>query len=117
MPPLLVWLAVLVFIYHTSQTFYLLNQLEPLASVDYIYKAAFLCAIAWWIQGENRKYRMGRFYCDGVLVNSGWMILIPYYLLKTRGLRGFIPLLVLVAVFIAAQFVAVVAYLLIGNRG
>jgi hypothetical protein len=56
-------------------------------------------------------------YCLGLLASVGWMFLIPYHLLKTRGLKGLAATLGLLGAFVAAQFVAVVAYLIFSAAG
>jgi hypothetical protein len=51
-------------------------------------------------------------YCLGLLVSVAGMIVIPYHLFKTRGVRGLIPILGLIGVLIAALFVEVLVYTL-----
>ena len=110
--PMLVLLAVLIFIYHASHTFFNLQRLEFPLLIEILYNAAFICAVGWWIQGENRRHRMGQLYCDGMVIGVGWWVLIPYYLFKTHGLKGFIPLIGLILVFVTAIVVAGFAYIL-----
>jgi hypothetical protein len=112
---MLVLLAVLVFVYHTAHSFFYFRGMELLPAVEFLYYAAFLCGVGWWIRGENRKHGIGSFYCDGVLIANGWLLLIPYYLWKTRGVRGFIPLLALIVVFVVAQFIGIIASVLVAR--
>ena len=40
----------------------------------------------------------------------GWFVTIPYHLLKTRGVSGLLPLLLLIGSFVLAQLSAAVVY-------
>jgi hypothetical protein len=112
-PGMFVLLAVSVFEYHVGIGLYYAVGLEPSLAFEFLYTVAFLCAVVWWIREEARRYKVTPVYCLGFLVSTGWMIVIPYHLYKTRGLKGFIPLVVLIAVFFAAQLVAGFLYLLL----
>jgi len=110
--PMLVLLAVLIFVYHASHTFFNLQRLEFPFLADVLYNAAFVCAVGWWIRGENRRHRIAPLYCDGMVVGVGWLVLIPYYLFKTLGLKGFIPLITLIVAFVAGSIVGGLAFLI-----
>lgn len=112
LPVMLVLLAVSVFLYHVGIGLYHALGLEPSAAFEFLYNVAFVCAVVWWIKQEARRYEVTPVYCLGFLVSTGWMIVIPYHLYKTRGVKGFIPLVALIGVFLAAQIVAGLFYLL-----
>src|SRR5688572_16633793 len=97
--PMLVLLAILVFVYHFGVGIYYAHGLEPLPTFEFLYTAAFLCGVVWWLQADARRYKVEQVYCPGLLVGVGWIVMIPYHLFKTRGIRGFIPLLALVGSF------------------
>lgn len=100
---MLVLLGALVFVYNVGAGIYYVNGLEPLPTFEFLYNAAFLCGVVWWLQAEARETAVQRVYCSGLLVGAGWLIIIPYHLLKTRGTRGLIPLFALIGSFIVAQ--------------
>ncbi len=110
--PMLVLLAILVFVFSLSHTFYSLEGLEFPLLAEVLYRASFICAIGWWIREENRRHRITPIYCDGLFVGVGWFVLIPYYLFKTHGLKAFIPLVTLILVVVAGSIVGGLAYLL-----
>ncbi|MFN2406655.1 MAG: hypothetical protein ABR594_11410 [Pyrinomonadaceae bacterium] len=58
------------------------------------------------IRGDER-------YCHGLLMNIGWFVIIPYHLLKTRGWKGLLPLLVLVASYIGSIVLAAIVYVVL----
>ena len=113
--PMLVLIGILVFIYQFVIGIYYARGLEPLPSFEFLYQAALLCGVVWWLRADTRRYAVKPVYCLGLLVKVGWIILIPYHLFKTRGLRGLIPLVALIGIFIAAQLLAVFVYMLFSN--
>jgi hypothetical protein len=113
--PMLVLIGILVFIYQFGIGIYYALGLEPLPSLEFLYQAALLCGVVWWLRADTRRYAVKQVYCLGLLVRVGWIILIPYHLFKTRGLRGLIPLVALIGIFIAAQLLAVFVYMLFSN--
>ena len=110
--PMLALLGILVFVYHFGIGIYYALGLEPLAAFEFLYTAAFLCGVVWWLKAEARGYGVKPVYCLGLLVGVGWIIIIPYHLIKTRGVRGLIPLLALIGSFLAAHLLAVFVYTL-----
>ena len=106
---MLILLAILIFIYHFAAGFYAMGGMELSGSVEFLYDVAFSCGVIWWVRSEVHKSAVTTMYCQGMLMRAGWLFLIPYHLLKTRGTRGFLPLLLLLGSFLAARILAVVA--------
>ena len=109
---MLVLLGVLVFVYHLGFGIYRALGLEPSAAFEFLYTAAFVCAVVWWLRAEAKSTPVARIYCQGVLVGVGWIFIIPYYLFKTRGVKGLIPLAALIFTFIASNVLAAIIYVL-----
>ena len=112
---MLVLLGVLVFVYHVGVGIYYARGVEPLPALEFLYSAGFLCGVVWWLQAEVRRSAVKQVYCPGLLVGIGWFVIIPYHLLKTRGVRGFIPLLALLGSFVFAYILAAVVYAMFSN--
>ena len=108
---MLVLLGVLVFVYHIGVGIYYALGIEPLPTFEFLYNGAFLCGVVWWLRAESKSSPVTRTYCEGLLVGIGWLFIIPYHLLKTRGVKGLIPLFALIATFVASQMLLVVIYL------
>jgi hypothetical protein len=107
---LLVLLIVLVFVYHIGLSIYFVVGLEPLPTFEFLYTAGFLCGAVWWLRADTLRSPVVSIYCHGLLVGIGWIIVIPYHLLKTRGVRGLIPLLALVGAYVISQIFAAAVY-------
>lgn len=105
-------LSVLVFIYNFGLGLYYTNGLEPPPTFEFLHTAIFVCGVVWWLRAEARRSAVVPVYCAGLLVSLGWLIIIPYHLLKTRGLSGLIPLAILSGSFILAYVFAAIAYVL-----
>ena len=100
---MLVLLIILIFVYNAGAAFYNAQGLEPLPAFEYLYHAAFVCGVVWWLKGETKRSAVTSIYCPGMLVGIGWLIIIPYHLLKTRGAKGLIPLFALFGSFAIAR--------------
>lgn len=109
---MLVFFAVLVLLYSIGFGLYAARGLEPSPAFDFLYRAGLLCSIIWWIRGDARRHKVKTVYCLGLLVSMGWMIVVPYHLLKTRGAKGWLTIIILAAVFIVAQIASIAAYIL-----
>jgi hypothetical protein len=107
---MLVLFAILIFIYNFAAGLYALTGVEPLPTVEFLYLAAFPWGAIWWFRSETQKSDLQRVYCHGMLMNVGWFVIIPYHLLKTRGWRGLLPLLVLVSTYVGSLVMAAVVY-------
>lgn len=101
---------ILVFVYNFAAGIYLAQGMEPLPTVEFLYSSAFLCGVVWWLNAEVGRSAAKSVYCRGLIVAAGWLIIIPYHLLKTRGARGLIPLVALTGSFVVAHISALVVY-------
>lgn len=112
---MLVLLVVLVFVYHFANGIYFTERIEPLPTFEFLYTAGFLCGVVWWLQAEAKQSAVKSVHCQGLMVGIGWFFIIPYHLLKTRGIRGLLPLLALIGSFLFAYVLAAVVHLVFGN--
>jgi hypothetical protein len=108
---MLVLLGALIFIYHLDLGILKDRGLEPLPALEFLYPAMFYCGVVWWLRAEAKKSPVTRMYCPGLLAITAWPIIIPYHLLKTRGVRGLLPLFALIGTFVFARILATVIYL------
>jgi hypothetical protein len=100
---MLVLLILLIFIYHAGAAIYYMQGLEPLPAFEFLYHGAFLCGVVWLMRAETKRSAVTSIYCPGMLVGIGWMIILPYHLLTTRGVRGLIPVFALLGSFLIAR--------------
>jgi hypothetical protein len=107
---MLVLFAILIFIYNFTASLYALTGVEPLPTVEFLYIAAFPWGAIWWFKSETQQSDLRRLYCHGMLMNFGWFVIIPYHLFKTRGWRGFLPMLALVGTYVLSIVMASIVY-------
>ena len=109
---MLVLLIALTFVYHTGQGIYQLLQVDAAPSFEFLYLVALSCGVVWWLRADAKSSGVKALYCEGVLVTVAWIIILPYHLLKTRGVKGLIPLGALIGSLIVSQVVAAVVYVI-----
>jgi hypothetical protein len=114
---MLVLLVALTFVYHTGHTIYELLGWEPLPTFEVLSKAALLCGVVWWLRAEAKRSAVQPVYCQGLLVSLGWLGIVPYHLLKTRGIKGLIPLLVLFGSLVVSYILAIVIFFILTEGG
>ena len=105
-----VLLSLLVFVYTLSAGIYAVYGVEPLPTAEFLYTGAFFCGLIWWLQADRGRSAVKPIYCLGLLMSIGWLIIIPYHLLKTRGAKGLIPLLALAGSFVIPQILTMILY-------
>ena len=110
---MLLLLSILVFVYHFGLGIYHTLGLEPSPTFEFLETGAFLCGVVWWLKADAQRSSLKQVYCPGLMVGYGWFVIIPYYLFKTRGIRGFIPLLVLMGSVLAAYLCAGIVYVIL----
>ena len=108
---MLVLLGAAIFIYHLGRGILDALRLDPPPSLEFLYTIVFVCGVVWWLRAEIPNSAVTRMYCAGLLAYSAWPIIIPYHLLKTRGVRGLLPLFALIGTFVSARILATVIYL------
>ena len=105
---MLVLLAVMMVVYHVGVIIYFVLDEEPLPTFEFLYTFGFLCGIIWFLKAEADRSEVARAYCPGVTIGMVWVFLLPYHLLKSRGVRGLIPLFALIGTWLALQVLSVI---------
>ena len=100
--PLLL-LCLFILFYYLGGGLYSAHGIQPSPAFFLLYRAGLLWLVGWWLKEESRRYRVKLVYCPGLLILIAYPIVIPYYLFRTRGVKGFVTLLGLIGVFLAAQ--------------
>jgi len=80
-------------------------QMEAPPGYTLLHWAAQLWIIGWWLRSDSRRRNVAWVYDMGFFLCIAWPIVMPYYLLKTRGAKG----LLVILGFIAAYFTAAIA--------
>lgn len=110
---MLILFAILIFVYNFGEAFLSLSGSEVSFAGQSLYAAAFVCGAVWWLGSDRRRSVVNQLYCQGMLMRGGWPVIIPYHLLKTRGAKGFLPLLLLVGSFVLGRLAAGIAHVVL----
>lgn len=81
---------------------YLMSGFEEPGIFTTIYPLGYLWIVGWWLRKDSRKHGIAWLYDMGMFLNLAWPFVMPYYLLKTRGARGLLMIVIFVSVFPAA---------------
>lgn len=84
-----------------SGLYFGLGREEP-ALCPLLLSVTLFWAIGWWLSDDLRGRSEGFFYCRGLVLWIAWPVLLPYYLLKTRGRKALITMAIFVGLSLAA---------------
>jgi hypothetical protein len=92
-------------------------QLDLPPAVPLLYWIGFLWAVGWWLRTDSRKRNVAVVYDLGFFLYIAWPIVMPYYLVKTRGAKGLLLILGFVVAYAGAAVLGIlVSELLIALR-
>jgi hypothetical protein len=66
---------------------------RPTHAAEFIWKEILALFLVRWVAVDRRTTRFHGSYEFDAFLFIGWVIVLPYYLVKTRGGRGLLPLL------------------------
>ncbi len=75
----------------------------------------YLWIVGWWLLTDSRERGVAWPWDLGLFLHIAWPFIMPYYLLKTRGLRGLLVVLIFVGVYTGALLFGLVLYLAIAT--
>ncbi len=70
--------------------------------------AAQLWIIGWWLRTDSRKRGVVWVYDLGFFLCIAWPIVMPYYLVKTRGVKGIFVVLGFVGAYVGATIAGII---------
>ncbi len=76
----------------------------------------FVVILVGWVRADRMAREYHAPFEFDAFVFFAWPVAVPYYLCRTRGWRGFLIALGLLALFAAPTFAAAFAYVLLGKR-
>ena len=77
------------------------------AVITFINALAFLWLVGWWLRQDSRLRSVTSVYDLGMFLYVLWPLIMPYYLLKTRGTRGLLVILGFVVAYVGGLVVGV----------
>jgi hypothetical protein len=91
---------------------YAINGMAPSSAFLMLYYVGVTWALSWWVLADCRLRGIGTSVDHGWFAFQWWPILLPYHLLKTRGLQGCAFLAAFVGLFLVTWIVGIAVYLI-----
>ena len=92
---------------------YTAGNAEPPAIYYLLYPIGFLWVIGWWLMRDSRNRGVRWVFDMGLFLYIAWPFIMPYYLIKTRGVKGLLTILIFVAAYVGAYVAGVALYVLL----
>ena len=93
-------------------TLYTLAEIEPSPVVVLFVAFAPLLTVIMWLQRDARRARFSLVHDWGMFMSFAWPVLLPWYAFKTRGSRGWLLVIKLVALVCAPWLASYAAAML-----
>jgi hypothetical protein len=97
----------------TANGFYLAGEAEPPPAFTLLYALGLLWAVGWWLRRDSMKRGVGWVFDMGLFLYVAWPFVMPYYLLKSRGVKGLLPILAFIGAYVGALVAGAVLYALL----
>ena len=95
---------------------YSASESEAPPSFSLMYSLGFFWIVGWWLLVDSRKRGVAWVYDMGLFLSIAWPFILPYYLFKTRGVKGILPILAFVSTYVAALGAGMALSLLLAPR-
>ncbi len=92
---------------------YLAGEAEPPPAFKLLYAFGLLWAVGWWLRRDSAKRGVGWVFDMGLFLYIAWPFVMPYYLLKTRGAKGLVAILVFAGAYVGVLLAGAVLYILL----
>jgi hypothetical protein len=61
--------------------------------------------LGWWLKDDLSKHRGGGILDLGMFLSMAWPLIMPYHLVRTRGVKSLLPMLVFAVIYLAPLIV------------
>ena len=87
---------------------YLGRQIDAPALYTLLHWAAQLWIIGWWLRTDSRKRGVVWVYDLGFFLCIAWRLVMPYYLVKSRGAKGLLVVLGFIGAYVGATILGII---------
>jgi hypothetical protein len=87
-------------------------QIEPPGTFTLLYALSLVWIMGWWLRTDTRIRGIAWVYDMGFFLFIAWPLVMPYYLVKSRGAKGLLVVLGFVGAYIGALIVGIAISLL-----
>ena len=86
-------LYVFVVVTQISRGIYTVLEGDAPAALTFVTALGFIWIVGWWMRRDSRRRGIPWVYDMGMFLYMLWPFILPYYLLKSRGVRGLLVML------------------------
>jgi hypothetical protein len=97
-----VWLYLFLITTQVVTGFYWACEAEPPPAFTFLYPLALLWVVGWWLRVDSRQRGVAWVFDMGLFLYIAGPFFMPYYLLKTRGVKGLLVMLAVAGVYVGA---------------
>jgi hypothetical protein len=101
-------LYIFVFLTQFAYGAYIGAQLEFPQGITFIFLVGMLWVVGWWLRTDSRRRGVLAVYDLGFFLYLAWPLIMPYYLIRTRGAKGLLVMLGFVVVYVCAAIMGMV---------
>ena len=92
---------------------YLARETELPPAFTLLYPLGLLWAVGWWLREDSRQRGVGWVFDMGLFLYIAWPVVMPYYLLKSRGAKGLLVMLAFAGAYVGALLAGAMLYILL----
>ncbi len=106
-------LAAYLFLVEIISLAYEIYGLAPPAAFEFLGPLAFLGLICWWLWQDSVRTGVTWPLDTGMFLYTAWILILPYHLIRTRGLGGLLDICLFAGVVILVSILASLGVLLL----
>lgn len=106
--PPVIFMVILFFAANTSTAFFAVFGRELPSAFDWFYFIALVWVMGWWLKLDNLIHKQQWVYEIGILVYVAWVVVLPIYLFKTRGVLAFFSFFKFAVIYLGTLMAGVV---------
>ena len=106
------WLIVFELLIDIGNGIYAAHAIDPSPLFSLLATWGLIAGLCWWLETDNKKYQMPFVYDWQFLLSFGAIIFLPYYLFKTRGIKGGLTIMGILGLLLSTYLIRVLVYYL-----
>jgi len=104
------FLCAFLFLTRVGETWYAARGADVSGAFELLRQIGYRWVIGWWLVDDGKKRGIRWIHDLGMFLAAAWMIIIPYYVFKTRGKKGFITILIFIGIFAGTYLISLAVY-------
>lgn len=92
---------------------YLAREAELPPAFSLLYPIGLLWVVGRWLRRDSKARGVRWVFDMGLFLYIAWPVVMPYYLLKTRGAKGLLAILAFAGAYVGALLAGAILYILL----